>query len=265
MMERRFESITPTGQPADRAPAKFSILASHFLVVFIECDRYEVVNISYTVITRDAWKAVIRVSIYLALGDSITAGYGVGSLFSFPTLYGNYLRRHNQGLSVHNLGVNGLTTLGLLELLQFNRSLRHLVTRASLITITIGSNDLLHHLRNSNQAINTFQFPMLLGNMGKSLDQAGEVVRRLNPKAIVKVATLYNPMPADLYAQYNEQVQGVIDAANALVIAWAKRYGFVVVNLVREIRGQERYLIGPDYGHPNAAGYRAIAKAFARY
>jgi len=32
------------------------------------------VNISYTVITWDAWKAVIRVSIYLALGDSITAG-----------------------------------------------------------------------------------------------------------------------------------------------------------------------------------------------
>ncbi|HUS89504.1 MAG TPA: SGNH/GDSL hydrolase family protein [Desulfosporosinus sp.] len=70
------------------------------------------VNIPYTVINMDVWKAVIRVSLYLALGDSITAGYGVGSLFSFPTVYGNFLRRHSPDLSVHNLGVNGLTTHG---------------------------------------------------------------------------------------------------------------------------------------------------------
>jgi len=213
----------------------------------------------------DVLKAVIRVSLYLALGDSITAGYGAGSLFSFPTVYGNFLRFDNPDLSVHNLGVNGLTTHGLLELLQFNLSLRHLVSLASLITITIGSNDLLHLIRNSNQSINTSPLPMILGNMGKTLTQAGEVVRRLNPMAIVKVATLYNPLPAGPYAHYNVQVQGVIDTANAMVITWAKRYGFVVVYLDREIRGKEWSLIGPDYGHPNVAGYRVIAKAFARY
>lgn len=223
------------------------------------------VNISYSVINMDVSKAVRRVSLYLALGDSITAGYGVGCAFSFPTIYGDFLRKHAPDLSIHNLGVNGLTTQGLLELLQCNRSLRHLVSMASLITITIGSNDLLHHIRDSNQSINTSQLPIILANMGKTLAQAGEVVRRLNPRAIVKVGTLYNPLPAGPYAQYNVQVQGVIDTANAVVISWAKQYGFVVVNLDREIRGKERSLIGPDYGHPNAVGYRVIAKAFARY
>ncbi len=210
-------------------------------------------------------KAVIRVSLYLALGDSITAGYGVGTLFSFPTLYGNFLRRHDPDLSVRNLGVNGLTTQDLLESLQSNRGLRQLVSRASLITITIGSNDLLRLIRNSNQSINTSQVSMILGNMGKTFALIGEALRRLNPRATVKVATLYNPLPAGHYAQYNVQVQGAIDTANAMVITGSKRYGFVVVYVDREIRGKERSLIGPDYGHPNAVGYRAIAKAFTRY
>lgn len=210
-------------------------------------------------------KAVIRVSIYLALGDSITAGYGVASIFAFPTVYGDFLRRHNPDLNVHNLGVNGLTTRGLLELLQCNSGLRHLVSRASLITVTIGSNDLLQLIRHSKPSMIASQLPLILGNMGNTLAQIGEVLRHLNRMAIVKVATLYNPLPAGPYAQFTVQVQGAIDIANALIIAWAKQYGFVVVHVDREIRGKERSLIGPDYGHPNATGYRTIAKAFARY
>src|SRR5665648_397521 len=125
------------------------------------------VNIPYTVFNMNILKAGIRVSIYLALGDSITAGYGVGSIYTFPTVYGNFLKRHNQQLIVYNLGVNGLTTQGLLGQLQFNRSQRQLVAQAAVITITIGSNDLLNLIRNSNQAVNTSQLPMILGNIAQ--------------------------------------------------------------------------------------------------
>lgn len=228
-------------------------------------DQFIVVNITYTVINRNVLKAVIRVSLYLALGDSITAGYGVGSGFSFPSVYVNFLRRHNPNLSVQNLGINGLTTQGLLELIQSNYSFRQLVSQASLITITIGSNDLLRLIRNTNQSINPSLLRMILGNLGKTLVLIGEILRWLNPTAIIKVATLYNPLPAGPYAHYKDLVQGVIDAANAIVISWANRYGLVVVYVDREIRGKERLLIGLDYGHPNATGYSVIAKAFTRY
>ena len=213
----------------------------------------------------DALKAVIKVNLYLALGDSITTGYGVQNSFSFPKLYADFLRRHNPNLRMLNLGVNGLTTSGLLASLQHNHDLRHSVSQASLITLTIGSNDLLHLIGNPNQTINTSQLPIIFNNMSKTLAQVGEEVRRLNPIATVKVATLYNPLPAGPYALYLALAQGVIDNANTIIVTWAKHYGFIVVYLDREFRGKERLLIGQDHVHPNATGYQVIAKAFVRY
>jgi len=206
----------------------------------------------------------IKVKLYLALGDSITAGYGVGSPFSFPMVYAAFLRRHNPDLRMINLGINGLTTGGLLALLKVNQDIRRLVSQASLITLTIGSNDLLRLIRNTNQPINPSYLPLIFNNMSKNLAQIGEVVRQLNPNATVKVATLYNPLSAGSNTQYFVQAQGVIDNANTVIATWANRYGFYVVYVDREIRGKERLLIGRDYVHPNVVGYQVIAKAFAR-
>lgn len=95
--------------------------------------------------------------------------------------------------------------------------------------------------------------------------QIGHEIRSLNPYATVKAATLYNPLPAGPYANYYSLVQGIIDNVNAMIVAWAKHYGFNVVNLDREMKGKEHLFIGQDHAHPNAAGYQMIAKAFARY
>lgn len=203
--------------------------------------------------------------LYLALGDSITAGYGVESPFSFPNVYAAFLSRHNQDLRLLNCGINGLTTSGLLNLLRTNKSLRHSLSQACLITLTIGSNDLLRLIGKPNQLIKTSQLPIIQANMSKTLMQIGQEIRLLNPFAAVKVATLYNPLPAGPYANYYAQVQGIIDNANSMIVIWAKQYGFVVVNIDREIKGKEVLFIGRDHAHPSAAGYQMIAKAFARY
>ena len=162
-----------------------------------------------------------------------------------------------------NLGVNGLTTEALLTSLRVNRDIRRLVSQASLITLTIGSNDLLRLIRTTNQPIDPSYVSLVLNKMSKNFAQIGEEVRRLNPRATVKVATLYNPLPLGS-KPYFAQAQGVIDYANTIIVTGAKRYGFYVAFLDREIRGRERLLIGPDHVHPNSSGYLAIATAFAR-
>lgn len=203
-------------------------------------------------------------SLYVALGDSLTAGYGVASPFSFPNIYANYLRRHDKNLCVLNLGINGLTTKGLLQLLKSNPYVRQSVANAALITLTIGSNDLLRLLMNSQQRFNTAQLPLILANLSKTLELIGHEIRTLNPKATVKVATLYNPLTATSpYAQYYGLVQEIITRANAIIITWARCFGVVVIDLEREFRGKEGLLNGQDQAHPNAEGYQVIAKAFA--
>lgn len=202
-------------------------------------------------------------NLYLALGDSITVGYGVESSFAFPMLYAASLRRHYPDLCLINFGVNGLTTGGLLDLLKFNRGLRSSVSQASLLTLTIGSNDLLGLISNTDHPVDTSTLSSVLNKMDKNFAHIGEEVRRLNPSATMKVATIYNPLLKD--AQCYIQAQRLIDNANAIIVTLAKRKGFTVIYLDRQFRGKEHVLISSDHVHPNAVGYQVIAKAFARH
>ncbi len=163
-----------------------------------------------------------------------------------------------------NLGINGLTTSGLLGLLRQNSGVRHQVCQASLITLTIGSNDLLHSLRNSSQVVDLPQLTLTLNRLGKTLCLIGEELRSLNPRAIVKIGTFYNPLPAGPYAQYTRQAQQILDQANSMIVAWANHYAGNVARIDQEFCGKEQLLIGPDFAHPNAEGYQRIARAFAR-
>ncbi len=79
----------------------------------------------------------------VALGDSITAGYGVEPMKTYPELVAEGLRaRAGRDVLVRNLGVNGLRAGGLVELLREDAQYREAVAAADVITINIGTNDL---------------------------------------------------------------------------------------------------------------------------
>lgn len=83
--------------------------------------------------------------LYTALGDSIGAGYSANPGKGYVNLIYNYLKvqKRYSGLQLNNLSVPGITTTDLLGALQTNSAAQASITNSSIITLSIGGNNLL--------------------------------------------------------------------------------------------------------------------------
>ena len=152
----------------------------------------------------------------LALGDSITTGYGLQSPEKerFTALLG-------EGYTVNNKAVNGNTVTGIAKQLKTGAITPQEITAADVITITIGGNDLMallyakaaaygtekgtieHALLTCSQTlldknspdylVDSTAFTMALSLYQQSLTEVTAVLRQANPDAKIIVATQYNP------------------------------------------------------------------------
>jgi len=113
--------------------------------------------------------------LYLALGDSISAGYGLGD----PEKEGFvFLAADALGMEAANHAVSGYTTADVLRQLREGR-LDDTVEKASLITLTMGGNDLLHvfygevaaaYGKETGDTVTTEDIQGSLAGNGKELD-----------------------------------------------------------------------------------------------
>ncbi|MCD7823972.1 MAG: GDSL-type esterase/lipase family protein [Oscillospiraceae bacterium] len=109
------------------------ILSVALAMVFAVC------MLTNTVFAANSLIASLNTTTYLALGDSITAGYGLSDpdTESFVTLFGNEI-----GATTINYGVSGLTAATLAETLATGEYDTYLAM-VDVVTITIGGNDLM--------------------------------------------------------------------------------------------------------------------------
>jgi acyl-CoA thioesterase-1 len=77
----------------------------------------------------------------IAVGDSLTAGYGLNLSESYPAQLNEKLQKAGKNVEVINMGVSGETTAGLLDRVDFILS-----QNPEMILITIGGNDALRAL-----------------------------------------------------------------------------------------------------------------------
>ena len=197
-------------------------------------------------------------SLYLALGDSLTKGYGVGTRNSFATLYYNEISKVYPDLEYINAGVNGIKSGELANLVRKPEYIR-CIACSRIITLTIGSNDLLAIGKGllTGTAVNIDQ---ILRNLNRNLMAIANNIRLINSHAIIKIATIYNPL-----SRSNPQVRHLsyklIRAVNMCIERIAKQFQMIVVPIDKAFWKREDMFLG-EHLHPNIIGYRVMAEMF---
>lgn len=199
---------------------------------------------------------------YLALGDSLTAGYG-----ATPVTSGYAYQLYQQGVydsmtntSFANAAVPGATSQ---QVLNFQVPAATQIFQPHVITMTVGGNDLLAILggANPNDVLLTFQ-----GNLAGILTAICTAL----PATRIYVANLYAirefPVPTDQVVDaFNQTVAGVVGFANGTACGGKVK----VADVHAAFSGSQQGLLlinrngaGQFEVHPTNAGYRAMAQAF---
>lgn len=239
----------------------------------------------------------------VSFGDSLTTGYepekAPSDYYGFVPRLGEQSRFHGR-TEVDNYGISGLNSAGLehyVKALRANTNttvdniqaglrdpnaavfaadvagVRADVADADVITITIGGNDLLPLLMNTQlpTAIELApQVETLLETYAVNLDRVLSDLRAINPNARIVVADQYQPVPAivakALYVPLNQAAAAYTATLNKVVTAQNAAGGRVeAVNIAPLFAGREMQLthIARQDIHPNQVGYELMAKAFS--
>jgi acyl-CoA thioesterase-1 len=168
--------------------------------------------------------------VIVALGDSLTAGFGVAAEEAWPALVDARLRREGRPYRVVNAGVSGDTTAGGLRRVDWV-----LRTEPEIAIVALGANDGLRGLDPDRMRAN------LLG-----------IVERLQG-AGARVLLAGMQLPPNYGAAYTGAFRAVFPDV-------ARRTGVALVPFLLDGVAGASHLNQGDGIHPNAAGHRVIAE-----
>lgn len=230
--------------------------------------------------------------IYTALGDSIPNGYYAAQepeVTGYPVLIAGDLRKiSGREIWMCRFTKNGLTTKKLNSKVLTEPGNLELLAQADVITMTIGSNDLMNefkkvskeilknetHFSTADEALIALQEgitenPLLLMNVAAAIGgwdyetfeeqwvSAMETIQECRKDgAQMAVTTIYNPMEGrELPGTLNAVVESVISGMNEIMWKHAEEYDYQVVDLFDS--GIEE-LTQSDGLHPNQEGQDMI-------
>jgi len=208
---------------------------------------------------------------YVALGDSITAGWGASDpAHSLTGLFAAYLKHGAPVEMVTNLGVPGLNSQGLLHQLQTQPAVRDSVRSATIITISIGGNDLLPCVNPLEGGVDTACADASLKSFEATWPAILHEIRdSIGSRARLYVLNLYDVYPVFIPGQ--AEADHVVRRLNAIITNKENRsigkYQIVDVYSAFEagdICSLTHVCTLPPDPHPTDAGYRLMAGLLER-
>ena len=202
---------------------------------------------------------------YVALGDSLAAGYTPDK--TIDKSYTDFIAEKLNGEGVlgdyRNFGVPGYTTIDVLSSLDFtnpeNADRLSAISKAQIITLDVGANDLLNSL--PALLADPTQAPAAIENVAGNIAYITFTLQRINPKAKIYLMGYYNAFP-----YFTEEQQGqVIPLIKGFNLAFKQVAALTGATYVDTFATMDKHLakyLPEENIHPDILGYRAIAKDF---
>ena len=173
--------------------------------------------------------SALKKNVFLCMGDSLTAGYGVAREEAWPGLLEADLKTEGISLRVRNAGTSGLTSAGAIEALSWQLSGDILI-----LFLAIGANDGLRGL-----------------DLGQSRKNISSIVREAQVRG-VQVVLAGMKIPPNYGPAYAKRFE-------AMYVEIAREHRLKLMPFLLEgVAGRPRYNL-EDGIHPNAEGHRLIA------
>ena len=193
------------------------------------------------------------------LGDSLARGTGDELGEGIGGRLGEILDERGRDHETANIAVNGARTPDLLA--QLDRpSVTRLVSRASVVVVSIGGNDFFGERDMFGVAEAVPDDPGLaIETIQERIENAVTRIRALNPEAPIFLLGLYNPFTS---VPEGDRLSPVVARWNGgLIDRFSSDPGVVIVQTSDLFLAHER--LSADRFHPNGEGYGLIARRIA--
>lgn len=196
----------------------------------------------------------------LGLGDSLTQG--IGDEKKRSGYFGRMATKMTEWKGVANIVEDNRAKRGkrsdqLLNELS-NVETQNAIKKADIIYITIGGNDIMKVVKKNLFELRKEPFEIEKGHYQKRLAEIFDIIRVLNPDAIIVLTGLYNPF--SIITDEAEEFENIVKDWNSVLeqqTIWDGKTCYV--DVIDLFDSNANMVYHTDFFHPNGKGYEKMA------